>query len=239
MNNIVGIEPSIRVFCDFDGTITRKDSGDEFFRTFSKFEPAHTDLMNGKYSVKEYYEKVSSGLSMTHDALLAFCESCETDAYFRQFLDFIQSQHWELCIVSDGFNLYIDEILKRVNAETIPVYRNLLQFQSDTGSWKPLFPNADERCKCFCASCKTKIVLGNTHPDDLIIYIGDGLSDTCPVHVADMIFAKGSLSSYCNQHGIMHHNWNSFFDILHILKKRKPVMRDIARKERKKAFIAE
>ena len=34
MNDKKGIEPIIRVFCDFDGTITRKDSGDDFFRTF-------------------------------------------------------------------------------------------------------------------------------------------------------------------------------------------------------------
>jgi 2-hydroxy-3-keto-5-methylthiopentenyl-1-phosphate phosphatase len=73
----------------------------------------------------------------------------------------------------------------------------------------------------------------------MIIYIGDGLSDTCPVHIADMVFAKGSLASYCNQHGIIHHNWNSFFDIISVLKKRKPVLRDIARKERRKVFIAE
>jgi 2-hydroxy-3-keto-5-methylthiopentenyl-1-phosphate phosphatase len=239
MNNIVGIEPSIRVFCDFDGTITRKDSGDEFFRTFSKFEPAHSDLMNGKDSVKEYYEKVSSELSLTHDALLAFCESCETDAYFGQFLAFIAEKNWNLSIVSDGFDIYIDRILKLINAEHIPAYRNVMERQESSGTWKPIFPNADERCKCFCASCKTKIVLGKSHPDDMIIYIGDGLSDTCPVHLADMIFAKGSLSSYCNQHGIVHHNWNSFFDILQVLKKRTPVLRDIARKERKKAFIAE
>lgn len=239
MNNIAGIAPSIRVFCDFDGTITRKDSGDEFFRAFSKFEPAHSDLLKGKYSVKEYYEKVSSDLTLNQDALHAFCKSCDTDAYFGQFLAFIKEQNWHLSIVSDGFDIYIDRILKQLNAEYIPAYRNLMEWQEDSGTWKAIFPNADERCTCFCASCKTKIVLGKSHPDDMIIYIGDGLSDTCPVHYADMIFAKGSLSSYCNQHGIVHHNWNSFFDIIQVLKKRKPVLRDIARKERKKAFIAE
>ena len=239
MKSMADIKPSIHVFCDFDGTITRKDSGDEFFQTFSTFEPAHSDLMNGKYSVKEYYEKVSSELTLTEDELLAFIKSCETDAYFSQFLAFIQEMNWNISIVSDGFDIYIDRILKQLHAQDIPAYRNLMEWQADTDTWKPIFPNADERCKCFCASCKTKIVLGTSHPDDLIIYIGDGLSDTCPVHYADMIFAKGSLSSYCNQHGIIHHNWNSFFDILQVLKKRKPVLRDIARKERKKAFIAE
>lgn len=239
MKHIEGIEPCIRIFCDFDGTITRKDSGDEFFRTFSTFEPAHSDLMNGKYSVAEYYGLVSSALSLTEDQLQAFIHTCETDAYFGQFLAFIQEKKWDFSIVSDGFDIYIDRILKHINAEHIPVYSNLMKWNEKSDTWKPVFPNADERCKCFCASCKTKIVLGKSHPDDLIIYIGDGLSDTCPVHYADMIFAKGSLSSYCNQHGIVHHNWNSFFDIMQVLKKRNPVLRDIARKERKKAFIAE
>jgi 2,3-diketo-5-methylthio-1-phosphopentane phosphatase len=233
------IEPMIRIFCDFDGTITRKDSGDMFFQTFSAFEPAHSELLQGRYTVREYYRKVCSKLSFDEKSLNAFCESCEVDAYFTQFIDFVDAQKWDLRIVSDGFDIYIDEILHRLNAGHIPAYRNHIEWEVESQTWKPKFPNADERCSCFCASCKTKIVLGKSHPDDLIIFIGDGRSDTCPIHYADMVFAKGNLSAYCNTHGIVHHNWNSFFDIIQILKKRKPVIRDIARKERKKAFIAE
>ena len=42
----------VHVFCDFDGTITKKDSGDEFFKQFSVFEPYQKyrikNLMNEK-----------------------------------------------------------------------------------------------------------------------------------------------------------------------------------------------
>lgn len=234
------IKPVTRIFCDFDGTITRKDSGDEFFRTFGQFNVLHDGLMKGEYSVSEYYKRICSTLNITsNEALHMFCQACEVDAYFSQFLEFVHSKNWECMIVSDGFDKYIQPILQRCEADSLIVQCNVLNHDEQSDKWIPSFPNADERCACFCASCKTKIVLSSSHPDDMIIYIGDGLSDTCPVHVADMIFAKGSLAAYCNQHGIIHHNWNSFFDIVSVLKKRSPVLRDIARKERKKIFIAE
>lgn len=234
------VTPVTRIFCDFDGTITRKDSGDEFFRAFGQFETLHSALMEGKYSVKEYYTKICSTLQISSpEAIQSFSENCEIDAYFSQFLEFVNSKNWACAIVSDGFDAYIKPIMSRFEFNDMNISCNELKQDDNSGDWFPIFPNADERCTCFCASCKMKVVLGSSHPDDLIVYIGDGLSDTCPVHVADMVFAKGSLASYCNQHGIVHHNWNSFFDILTVLKKRTPTARDIARKERKKIFIAE
>lgn len=240
MNSTLVIQPITRIFCDFDGTITRKDSGDEFFKTFSNFEPNHTDLMNGKITVKEYYERVCKDIRIPdEDTLDKFCSECEIDAYFTEFISFVHERHWHMHIVSDGFDVYIDRILKQIHADQVPKDRNVLKHVKEYDIWEPQFPMADERCTCFCASCKRNIVLGNSHPDDMIIYIGDGMSDSCPVHHADMIFAKGSLSAYCNQHSIVHHHWNTFFDIMRILKKRNPTMRDIARKERKKAYMAE
>ena len=234
------IKPVTRIFCDFDGTITRKDSGDDFFRVFGQFEQLHSALMQGTYTVAEYYKQICSTLRIpSQEAVQSFSDNCEIDAYFTQFLEYIQSKNWACTIVSDGFDAYIKQILNRIDCNDLHISCNALKQDQYSGEWFPIFPNADERCNCFCASCKMKVVLGSSHPDDMIIYIGDGLSDTCPVHVADMVFAKGSLASYCNQHGIVHHNWNSFFDIVSVLKKRSPVSRDIARKERNKIFIAE
>ena len=234
------IKPVTRIFCDFDGTITRKDSGDEFFRVFGQFESLHSALIQGKYTVTEYYKHICSTLQIpSREAILSFADNCEIDAYFSQFLEFVESKNWAFTIVSDGFDAYINPILSGTGYDHLNIYCNVLQNNQHSGEWFPMFPNADERCSCFCASCKMKVVLKSSHPDDMIIYIGDGLSDICPVQVADMVFAKGSLASFCNQHGIVHHNWNSFFDILSVLKKRSPVVRDIARKERKKIFIAE
>lgn len=239
MNNMA-VEPRIRVFCDFDGTITRKDSGDEFFKTFGLFDDLHGQLMSGAFTVSEYYNKICATLQIpSKEALSHFIETCEVDAYFSQFIEFIREQQWDCIIVSDGFDAYITPILERMHVHDVKLYCNNLLQDPEHHAWTPKFPNADERCSCFCASCKKKVVLGNTHPDDLIVYIGDGMSDTCPVHVADMVFAKGTLARYCNQHGIVHHNWNSFFDILAVLKKRSPMPRDVAIKERRKAYIAE
>jgi len=236
----------VHVFCDFDGTITRKDSGDEFFRQFSSFEPYHSDLMSGLCSVTAYYDSVVRFLTNTlnEETIQTFADSCETDMYFQQFVSLMTDKKWNMHIVSDGFDIYINPILHRILPNTVlDSYCNQLippHSQSNQHEyWLPLYRYADESCKCFCASCKRNIMLSVVHPDDMIIYIGDGLSDTCPVIYADMVFAKGPLAAYCNKNGIMHHQWHTFFDIISVLNKRNPARRDSARKNRQKAFEQE
>jgi len=237
---------TVHVFCDFDGTITKKDSGDEFFKQFSDFEPYHTQLMDGLLTVTSYYNEVVQKLkhNLDEQAIRNFADACETDMYFPQFVSLINSYGWNLHIVSDGFRTYIEPILQRILPnDSINVFSNNiispLSRLNPTQDWKAHYPFADESCTCFCASCKRNIVLSSVHPDALIIYIGDGLSDTCPVTFADMVFAKGKLAAFCNTNGILHHSWHTFFDIITVLKKRKPVKRDIAKKNRQKAFEQE
>lgn len=53
----------LSIFCDFDGTITTVDTGDEFFAEFSTvFDDSMARLMSGKSSVRDYYHDVVRGL---------------------------------------------------------------------------------------------------------------------------------------------------------------------------------
>ena len=36
----------------------------------------------------------------------------------------------------------------------------------------------------------------------MIVYVGDGYSDRCPVQYADIVFAKGDLQTYCQEQNI-------------------------------------
>lgn len=205
---------SVAVFCDFDGTITRKDSGDEFFRRFGNFEPHSLDLMAGRISVAEYYRRVCASLPdiLSDDEIKVFASECETDAYFGEFVRFCHEKSCTLSIVSDGFDRYIYPILHGIGID-LPVFCNVLSGTS------PMFPGATESCGCFCASCKRNVLLGTTQPNDIIIYIGDGLSDTCAAEHADIVFAKGALAAYCNHQKIPHYPFRTFADVLYVLRK--------------------
>lgn len=207
-------EQKIAVFCDFDGTVTRKDSGDEFFRRFGDFEPHIADLNAGRTTVAEYYRKVCASLpeGLADEHIEEFAAGCEVDAYFAEFVRFCRERSLPLVIVSDGFDRYIVPILRRTG-EQVPLRCNVLD------GIRPVFPCASESCGCFCASCKRNILLETTDDSTVIVYIGDGLSDVCAAEHADMVFAKGALAAYCNRQKIPHHPFRTFADVLYVLRK--------------------
>ena len=49
--------------------------------------------------------------------------------------------------------------------------------------------------------------------DDIIVYVGDGISDRCPVRYADIVFAKHSLVSYCQRQNISYYRYRTFGDV--------------------------
>lgn len=211
---------NVRLFIDFDGTITTTDVGDELFRTFGALEPAHSELMSGKMSVAQYYILACSTLrsDCTPETLDAFARSQEVDANFVSLLDWCRASGIDVTVVSDGFDAYIIPILTAANVMPLNVHCNRLSYSNSR--WTPTFPMASESCQCFCASCKRNVLLQDAAPADVIVYVGDGLSDTCAAEHADVVFAKGALAAHCATNGVAHHQFHTLFDVLAILQAR-------------------
>jgi 2,3-diketo-5-methylthio-1-phosphopentane phosphatase len=210
---------NISVFCDFDGTVLKDDLGDEVFKKFGQFEPLHTELLQGKMTVAEYWRRIAATIpsEITPQQIEEFALSFQLDSYFKTFAEFCREQSIPLTIVSDGFDLYIKPLLKREGLGWITVACNNLVFKN--GKYETEYPGASESCSCFCASCKRNSILKTAPPDNIIMYIGDGLSDTCGAEHADIIFAKKNLAAYCNEARLPHHPFKNFFDVLRIFKK--------------------
>lgn len=208
----------LSVFCDFDGTITTVDTGDAFFEEFAPdFEQSMLRLVHGYDTVREYYKRVVSSIncSLSNDVLNHFAQRFPIDSNFKQFVQFCTEMSFPLTIVSDGFKEYIKEILQYNGLEHIPYFANKM---TNTYPLQPIFPFASESCTCFCASCKRNIVMEQTPPEHLIVYIGDGHSDMCAASHADIIFAKGALASYCSTERIPHYPYRTFFDVMRLMK---------------------
>lgn len=86
-------------------------------------------------------------------------------------------------------------------------------------------------------------MLTRSNDDQVIVYIGDGISDRCPVQYADIVFAKDSLVSYCETHNITFHRFNDFSDVLkkfrELVETKKPRKRRTAELARKDIFMGE
>ncbi len=210
----------ISVFSDFDGTIVKKDIGDELFKEYSVYEPYHSLLYDGKLTIYQYWHivcrKINSNISFSD--IREFALSAEIDSYFVRFVGYCKDNGLPLSIVSDGFDAYIFPILEKLGLADLPVFCNKLLINRN-GVYEPEFPFASESCECMCASCKRNSVLSSVGNDEIIIYIGDGISDVCVAEHSDIIFAKKKLAAYCNEKRIPHYPFSTFFDVLRIMQK--------------------
>ncbi len=241
---------NITVFSDFDGTIIKKDIGDELFINCGEFEPWHSMLKSGKMDIKDYWRKVFSTLRIPNNFIDKYSAVCpefvsdfvlqyDIDTYFKVFYDYCRKIGVELNVISDGYKDYIRPVMQELKIDDIKIFANEFRYLDDE-SVEPFYYGVSDSCECMCASCKRNTVLVNTPPDNIIVYIGDGYSDLCGAEHSDIIFAKGKLSAYCNEKRIPHYNFQNFFDVYRIfsnfIESRKYKVRHQAFLNRKRAF---
>lgn len=207
------IAPRIKIFCDFDGTIMLEDIGDKFFEAFGG-EEIWNDIKRyekGEITSQELYRIEASRIHhLTMEKIDEFCQEKEIDPTFLTFIKWCEENEIFICVVSDGLDVYVHRIFHRYNIR-IQVYCNTLVIHDD-GTALPEYPYTDEDCDC-CANCKRDHLLTLSADDDIIVMIGDGYSDRCPVKYADIVFAKGSLETFCQHENISFTSFRTFDDV--------------------------
>lgn len=212
----------MKVFCDFDGTITVKDVGAEFFNTFMIEKRADIvyDWMNGKIPARECLTIECSLVRAAKDEIDNLLDSQEIETSFINFVNELYKNNIELIIISDGFDYYINKVLEKHNLENIKYYANRLIFY-DNNRVRPEFPYYDPKCP-KCANCKGLQIERLKSDSEISVYIGDGYSDRCAISYADVIFAKRDFFNYCSKNNILCYNFDDFSYILRILKEKYP-----------------
>jgi 2,3-diketo-5-methylthio-1-phosphopentane phosphatase len=233
----------LRVFVDFDGTISMDDIGDRLFEEFGHIQPFNTEFKNGEMSIFEYWKKVTATLppDLTAEHISDYSQDIQIDAYFIRFLDFCKGLGIMPTIVSDGFIDYIRPVLDKEKIAGIDIFSNKLSYGPD--GTKPVFPYSKDGCECKSAVCKRSLVSLRSKPESIIVYIGDGYSDFCPAEASDIVFAKKNLAKWCNNNSVPHHPYRSFYNVVKILsnkiQKRTLKQRNRAKIIRSKMFIYE
>ncbi len=205
-----------KIFVDFDGTITRKDVGEEMFLTFGNPEKAHSIIkqwLNKEItSIQTWQYLCETVVDLNMKDFDEFIDKMEIDPYFLEFVDFCNSNGHEIRILSDGLDYYIERILKNFNIQHIEHYTNKVKFGANNKLICE-FPYTDEECN-LCANCKRNHILENSADDDFTVYIGDGWSDTCAAQYCDVIFAKRSLLKFCEKNRISYFPFTNFKDVI-------------------------
>ena len=71
------------------------------------------------------------------------------------------------------------------------------------GAGRLEFPNEDRCCACSsCGTCKQAPIKDARHRGRATVLVGDGTSDRKAALLADVVFAKGALASWCAANGV-------------------------------------
>ncbi|MGA3208343.1 MAG: MtnX-like HAD-IB family phosphatase [Syntrophales bacterium] len=208
-------KPRMLILCDFDGTVSTVDMGNEILNRFTDkgWEEIDRAYCAGEIGSRLAYTRVASFFTGSRAQMLEFVSSRERiDPHFLEFYRFCQRRGVDLKIVSDGLDFYIDAILKKNNLQDIEFFSNVTVFR-DGDKLSIEFPRMNDKCE-KCGTCK-KDVLNNYRSNyDQVIYVGNGYSDVCPAKDADLVFAKEVLYEKCRQDGTACVHYENFQDIL-------------------------
>ncbi len=213
------------IFLDFDGTITKQDTVNSFFKIFAKPEwiNVEQEWINGKISSCTCMQLQLDLIdNLTEEKFYNFLNSIQIQDGFIKFCTLAEQNNKNIAVISDGFDYFIEYILKKENINT-PFFANKLDFLKENGflKFKLSFPNTDNACPLSLGSCKCAKVKNLTAEDEKFLFAGDGLSDRCIASKAHLLFAKNSLKNHCVKNGMNFSEFNDFNDILNRLSLKK------------------
>jgi 2,3-diketo-5-methylthio-1-phosphopentane phosphatase len=214
--------PPLAVFCDFDGTVAKRDVGYNLFHHFSngRTDALLPDWKAGRLSTRDCLRLEAEMVTATRDQIVSFVDQFELDETFPTFVEFCRARRIPLTILSEGMDLYINRLLEKNGLSDVPVHCNRGLFVD--GRLKIDFPYTERTCE-GCGNCKAaRMIEFRRHlgPEDRLVFVGDGYSDACGASEADIIFAKKDLERYCQSDGISYYSFRNFDDVTAQLRRR-------------------
>jgi 2,3-diketo-5-methylthio-1-phosphopentane phosphatase len=207
----------LRVFCDFDGTVATVDVGNALFTHFAG-DVAHRiarRYVDGDITAREcLLSEAEAAGNVSPEAVASFVGQFAIDAHFGEFKRFCAANKIPLTILSDGLDFYVGRVLRNGGHDDCVFFANHLEFVKTAGGtgMGVSFPYTDSECE-FCGNCKRNHMLTSSGDGDIIVYVGDGVSDRCAVRYADIVFAKNGLVKYCQEANISYYEFSTFREI--------------------------
>ena len=203
---------------DFDGTLSVRDTIDAMLERFAppEWEEVEQEWLDGHITAVECTQKQVRMVESDHVTLENFFRGIQLDTTFLPFYRYV-SQFAKVAIVSDGLDHAIKVAMKKAALPELPVFANKLHFVPNGIDIS--YPHIQPSCKGGNGVCKCAVANNLSAGIGPIVLVGDGKSDACLAKSADVVFAKGSLIKHCEKEGIAHHKFQTFADVLAMVKK--------------------
>jgi 2-hydroxy-3-keto-5-methylthiopentenyl-1-phosphate phosphatase len=206
----------MHVFCDFDGTVSVVDTTDRVLSRLAspEWESLEADWLAGRIDAATCMRGQIALIQGSDADLDSVLDAIELDPGFPAFAAWCADHAVPLTIVSDGVDYFIRRILARHGLGDLPIVSNRLA--GEPGARALAQPHRRAGCAAGAGVCKCDVAAAG--PPTTMVYIGDGRSDFCVSHRADILFAKDALAAYAAGRGEAHHAFDTFHDITATLK---------------------
>jgi 2-hydroxy-3-keto-5-methylthiopentenyl-1-phosphate phosphatase len=209
------------IFCDFDGTITNTDNIIAIMKRFAppEWEEIKDQILSQAIPIQEGVSRMFSLLpSASREEITDYIlNHAEIREGFKEFVAFAKEEGIPLYIVSGGIDFFVEPLLDGLVPKE-QIYCNKSDFTNE--KIKIVWPyTCDDKCTNECGCCKPTLIRKFANQDDFIIVIGDSITDLQAAKLGDKVIARDFLVQKCEELGIEHSSFHSFFDVIEILKK--------------------
>jgi 2-hydroxy-3-keto-5-methylthiopentenyl-1-phosphate phosphatase len=214
---------SLAVVCDFDGTATLLDIGDEISKRFGgreHFEQQKAMFARGELDTRGIIEGIYTHVTASEEEVRAFAVSAaRLRPGFAELIEAARARGAPFYLASGGLRQYIEAVLETHLPAPLRAH---LQLRANEGIFSPSglrvrFPSDEEsrRAGCtVCGSCKrVSVAEARASGAQRVLGVGDGFADRCLVQFADRTFARAGsyLEKHCLERGLAHTPFTELF----------------------------
>lgn len=211
----------LHVVTDFDGTLMHQDVGDTLMRELGVLEEAETMEVTRLFREKkigslDWIRTAYTFLEGKREQVDRIIDTVRPREGAAEFLAICREHRIPVTILSDGMSYYVERITAKFGIQVHDIIVNPITYTRD-GGYDLKVQNPNPFCK-WCGCCKAGVVRELKQAGSHIIYIGDGSSDFFGSGYADWVFARSNLANRMLQGGDRYFPFESFHDILQVLK---------------------
>ncbi len=209
----------MKIYCDFDGTITQQDVVDLLLERLAdpSWQDIETRWIEGEIGSHECLSQQIPLINGGWEEINNLLKEVKVDSSFKSFSIWCEKKNVPLFIVSEGLQNAIKNLLDKEDIKIERIWANKLEL-SENGKFTLLFPYPPELKNCNLGLCKCQI-LEQSAGNELKVVIGDGLNDICWTQKANLVFAKSKLLKYCELNKIPCIPFQNFNEITSMLDK--------------------
>ena len=217
----------LAVVCDFDGTATVLDIGDEISKHFggaAHWERESARFRRGELDTRGIIQAIYTKVFADEAAVCAFAaKAARLRPGFGDLVAACRDRGAPFVLASGGLRQYIDAVL---TANLPPDLREHIHVVANEGVFgadglRVLFPTQEAARQLGCTECgsckRVAVAEARKRGARYVIGVGDGFADRCLARSADELWAREEsyLQRWCAENGVPHTPFTTLVPLAH------------------------